>query len=214
VLAIVEAPRAWSKPSALLARQYPYSTVQPRSRNGAIIFSKFPLRGIETAFASPNSPAFAAAFVDLGGGSGFGVTAVHLSWPLVANDAQSKQISVIGSLLSAEAGPKILMGDFNAVPWSAAMHRVEANTGLSMTNGYRRTWLGGYPNPLNFALTGSLYGKEIPSVLGHHIDHVLLSPDIGIDAVEVIPLPGSDHRAVWSRVKIPLRPTGPLFAGG
>jgi len=214
VLAVVEAPRAWSKPSALLARQYPYSTAQPKSRNGAILFSKFPLSRIETAFASPDSPAFATAFADLGRGAGLEVTAVHLSWPLVANDAQTKQIAIIGSLLPAGVTSKILMGDFNAVPWSAAMKRVEANTGLSMVGGFRRTWRGGYPNPLHFALTSSLYGKEIPSVLGQHIDHVLLSSDIGIETVELIPLPGSDHHAVWSRIRIPLRPSGPLFAGG
>jgi len=214
VLAVVEAPPAWSKPTALLARHYPYRSAQPDGRNGVVLFSKFPLRRIEMAGADANSPAFATAFLDLGGGVGIGVTAVHLSWPLVANGAQAKQIAIIGSLLSAEAGPKVLVGDFNATPWSAAMSRVEANTGLSMVGGLRRTWLGGYPNPIRYTLTGSLYGNEVPALLGQHIDHVLLSPDTGVDGIEVIPLPGSDHRAVWARIQIPLRPVGSLFAGG
>ena len=214
VLAVIEAPRAWSKPTALLARHYPYSSAQPGVRNGVILFSKFPLRRIELANADRDSPAFATAFVDLGRGTGIGVTAVHLSWPIVASGAQDKQIAIIGSLLSAEAGPKLLMGDFNAAPWSEAMNRVEANTDLSMIGGLRRTWLGGYPNPIRYIMTGSLYGDEVPALLGQHIDHVLLSPDTGVDGIEVIPLPGSDHRGVWTRLQVPLRPIGSLFAGG
>lgn len=214
VLAIVEAPPAWSRSTALLARHYPYSSAEADGPNGVILFSKFPLRRIEQARADRNSPAFATAFVDLGGGAAIGVTAVHLSWPIVAAGAQDKQIAIIGSLLSAEVGPKVLMGDFNAPPWSAAMKRVELNTDLSMIGGLRRTWLGGYPNPIRYATTGSLYGNEVPALLGQHIDHVLLSPDTGVDGIEVIPLPGSDHRAVWARIQVPLRPMGSLFAGG
>jgi len=214
VLAVVEAPAAWSRPTATLARHYPFSSAEPGARQGVILFSKFPLDRIEAARADRNTPAFATARVRIGRGITLGVTAVHLSWPLVAGNTQQRQIDVLGSLLPAGPGPKVLMGDFNAVPWSAAMASAEANTGLSMPGGLRRTWRGGYPDPLHYIRTGSLYGNDIPAVLGHHIDHVLVSPEVGTDAVEVIPLPGSDHDAVWFRLRVPTRVTGNLFALG
>ncbi len=214
ILAVIEAPPDWSEQGAVLAHHYPFSTVQAKARNGTILFSKFPLERVETAFASPDTPAFATAFAKIGQGVGLGISAVHLSWPVVVRDAQRKQVTILGSLLPAGARSTVLMGDFNAAPWSTAMRQVEMRTGLSMIGGFRRTWRGGYPNLLHFAATGSLYGNEIPSLLGHHIDHVLVSPDIGIDAIETFPLPGSDHHAVWSRINVPVRPTGPLLAGG
>jgi len=199
VLATVETPFEWAAANSLLARHYPHNTIQSNARSGVILWSKLPLSLIETARSSRQMPAFATALVDLGGGAGLGVTAVHLSWPLVADGAQAKQIELTRSLLPAQSGPKLLMGDFNAPPWSQAMKRVEETTRLTMTGGLRRTWVG---------------GEEIPAVLGHHIDHILPSREVGVEQIEVIALPGSDHRAVWSRLRVPLRVRGTLFAGG
>jgi endonuclease/exonuclease/phosphatase (EEP) superfamily protein YafD len=214
ILATLESPPEWAEAGSLLMRHYPHSTVLPKARNGVVLWSKFPLNLVEIASASRDAPAFATARVDLGGGAGFGVTAVHLSWPLIADGAQGKQIEVTRSLLSAAAGPKLLMGDFNAPPWSQAMKRVEEVTRLDMIGGLRRTWVGDYPNPLQLLLARTIHGREIPSVLGHHIDHILPSAEVGVDQVEVIALPGSDHRAVWARLRVPLRVAGNLFAGG
>ncbi len=214
ILATVETPSSWSQAAALLRMRYPHNTLGPDVRSGVVIWSKFPLRLIETSWASRDTPAFATATADLGGGAVLGVTAVHLSWPLVAGGTQARQIEAVRSLLPSVPGPKVLTGDFNAAPWSQSMKRVEDTTGLAMTGGVRRTWVGAYPNPLNYVLTGSLYGREIPAVLGHQIDHILPSRDIGVEQVEVIRLPGSDHRGVWSRLSVPLRVRGTQFAGG
>ena len=214
ILATMETPGAWRDPQSPLGKHYPYNTIERKPHTGVIIWSKFPLRQIESSHATKSRPGYATVMAELGGGAGFGVTAIHMSWPIVADGAQAKQIEAARSLLSATSGPKLLMGDFNAPPWSQAMKRVEETTRLSVIGGLRRTWIGGYPNPLQYLLTGSRYGREIPAVLGHHIDHILPSREVGVAQIEVIPLPGSDHRAVWARLRVPLRSSGTLFAGG
>lgn len=204
VLVTVETPRAVAKRPSVVSAHYPYSTVTKGTRNGVIVWSKFPLERIDLGKKNGTAPAFAKARVDLGGGTGFGVTGVHLSWPLIANGVQSKQIASIGSLLPAKAGPQVLVGDFNAAPWSDAMRRVEANTGLRLIGGLRLTWRGVYPNPLHYLMTGDLSGNGLPAPIGHHIDHVLLGGGIGVDAAQVRSLPGSDHRAVWVSLQVPV----------
>lgn len=211
ILAIVEAPRAWGEPDSLLMRHYAHATARPGKRNGVFILSRFPLANPVYNHPDRATSLFGNAVADVGGAP-LGVTVTHFSWPLVSDNAQQKQTGAIAKILPETAGPMLLMGDFNAPPWSEAMGRVENNSGLAMIGGLRRTWLGAYPNPLRFMLTGEIYRADVPAILGHQIDHILLSPDIGVEQIEVIPLPGSDHDAVWARITVPLRTPRNLYA--
>ncbi len=212
VLAVIESPRAWSLPGSALRRHYPYTTAREGNRNSVLIFSRLPLGGIVQFDRDPLSPAFHTANVDLGDGTVLGVTATHFRWPLVLDNIQRRQAVAVGNVLAGGSGPKVLMGDFNAPPWSETMARVEASTGLEMVGGLRRTWAGHYPNPLRLLVGGELYGRDIPAPLGHHIDHALFSRGLGVAQVEVIPVPGSDHRAVWTRLAVPVAVASTQFA--
>lgn len=212
VLAVVESPRAWSQTGSALRRHYPHSTAREGNNNSVILFSRLPLGGIVQFDRDPVSPAFHTANVDLGSGTVLGVTATHFRWPLILDNIQRKQAVAVKDVLASGSGPKVLMGDFNAPPWSETMARVEASTGLSMIGGLRRTWAGHYPNPLPLLVGGGFYGHDIPAPLGHHIDHALFSRSIGIAQTEVIPIPGSDHRAIWHRIAVPVAVPSTQFA--
>jgi endonuclease/exonuclease/phosphatase (EEP) superfamily protein YafD len=212
VLAVVESPRAWSQPGSALRRHYPHSTAREGNNNSVILFSRLPLGGIVQFDRDSDTPAFHTANVDLGGGTVLGVTATHFRWPLIMNNIQRRQAVAVKDVLATGSGPRVLMGDFNAPPWSETMARVEASTGLGMVGGLRRTWAGHYPNPLRLLVGGDLYGSDIPAPLGHHIDHALFSRGIGIAQTEVIPVPGSDHRAIWHRIAVPVAVPTTQFA--
>ena len=68
-------------------------------------------------------------------------------------------------------------------------------TGTRILGGYRVTWKGHYQTPLG----------PLPEPWGHQIDQMLLSPDIGVDAVETLALPGSDHLGLFVSLYTPVR---------
>ena len=90
------------------------------------------------------------------------------------------------------SGPLVVMGDFNATPWSHAVRRIERLTGTRRIGGIGRTWHG-YPTPLG----------EVPVPLGLPIDHILISPGIGVLSVGTLEIPGSDHLAVRAVLTVP-----------
>jgi hypothetical protein len=68
-------------------------------------------------------------------------------------------------------------------------------TGTRILGGYRVTWRGAYRTPLG----------PLAAPWGHQIDQILLSPRIGVEAVKTVALPGSDHRGLFLRLRIPRR---------
>ncbi|MEM9234030.1 MAG: endonuclease/exonuclease/phosphatase family protein [Pseudomonadota bacterium] len=74
----------------------------------------------------------------------------------------------------------MVMGDFNATPWSPALKR----SGLERAG-------NPFPNPT--------WGRKIP-LLGLPIDHVFVSDRIGVREVEVWPAIGSDHFPLYAEI--------------
>ena len=87
--------------------------------------------------------------------------------------------------------PLVVVGDFNAAPWTRLVGEAAARTGTRPVGGFRVTWEGDYP------VVG------LPSVVGHQIDHVLLSPGIGLSLIETLPIPGSDHHGLLIELVVP-----------
>jgi endonuclease/exonuclease/phosphatase (EEP) superfamily protein YafD len=77
----------------------------------------------------------------------------------------------------------ILVGDFNAVPWSWQMQRLVAATGLRRHGTYEASW-----------------PSYLPMLL---IDNLLTTPDIGAVSFRTGPPLGSDHRPVVATVALP-----------
>lgn len=84
--------------------------------------------------------------------------------------------------------PDIVLGDLNLTPWSGRLRRWTASSGLYST--YRGEWpRGTWPPGFGF--------------FGLPLDHVLVGARIGVNGIEVRPLPGSDHDGLVADLVIP-----------
>lgn len=96
-----------------------------------------------------------------------------------------------GLARAAPAGvPTVMVGDFNATPWSRPFVGLLAATGLRDS----RAGFGvgaSFPSPLG--------------MLGIPIDHVLVSPGVGVAGRRIGPAVGSDHRPVIIALEVPRR---------
>lgn len=202
ILATQETSAAfWDAPEAdALRARYPHRVARLRSLTptyNVVLWSRFPLKdGVENNL-SPDAPMRAQAVADLGGGLEIGVAGLHFSLPKPIHQEQRSQAEGLGALLTDLPARRVLLGDFNGAPWSAHMDIVQRESGTALIGGLRRTWLGAYPNP--FAR------DPIPAVLGNQIDHVLLSPGIGVQGIETFEIPGSDHFGVRAVIAVPER---------
>lgn len=109
------------------------------------------------------------------------VVSLHLHWPYPMG--QAAQVRALLPQLAGLAGPVVLGGDFNMVPWSQAMRAI---TTASKT---RRI---GVPQ----------YSLALKNLYGLPIDHVLVNrnPQPAMSAKR--PLLGSDHFGVLARFSI------------
>lgn len=137
-------------------------------------------------------PPHLMAVVEIGGRR-VGIAAIHMARPVV--DRQPEQVAAFRGMLRDLPEDRILLGDFNAAPWTAAMHRIAREGGVEITLGFRITWRGRLQVPL--------IGRSVPTLLGAQIDHVLVSNGIGFRSVTTFPLPGSVHEGVLAELEVP-----------
>ena len=169
-----------------LAADYPHQ----RSCRGAspvgdvVILSRHPFHGAATRCA----PGLALALVDAGE-MPFWFGALHLHWPWPA--PQAEHLERITPALSTTGSPLVLVGDFNAVPWSHAVREIERRTGTRALRG-----LGG-------TRTDPDWPEMLRPAWNLPIDQILRSPDIEIAFAETLPLPGSDHLGVVAGLRLP-----------
>ena len=190
VLVTSETPAALAE---RLSRHYPYRLVSDGSGGNkrTAIWSRFPLRATQLYLNNTVAPTGASAVLDLGEGEEVGLIGAHFSRPTEA--VQPRQIAGLGEIAAGLPRPLVIVGDFNAVPWSATLARAARLTGTRVAGGYRITWKGAYPTPLG----------PLAAPWGLPIDHVLVSEQVGISAVETLALPGSDHAGVLARLRLP-----------
>ncbi|TFL17812.1 endonuclease/exonuclease/phosphatase family protein [Jannaschia formosa] len=106
------------------------------------------------------------------------LVSVHVFWPWpAAGDRQTQQVAGLRAELSALPGPVLLGGDFNQMPWSAAVGTLADSVGAKVAPGLRATYVD---------LGGAL---RLP------IDHILAPRGWQVAAVRG-ERHGSDHHAV------------------
>ena len=115
------------------------------------------------------------------------VVSLHLHWPYPYG--QYQQVTLLSQELHKLQGSTILMGDFNAVGWSHAVHRIEERSHTHIIDGVR--WSIRVNTPF------------VPLWLP--IDHVLLSPDIAVQSIHVGEDLGSDHRPIIATLRVGYR---------
>lgn len=117
------------------------------------------------------------------------MVSLHTYWPWPAR--QWQQLRSVKGVLRGLEPPLIMAGDFNAVPWSAAVGFVEEATGTRAVPGLRFTF-----NTLRLQSGNTRRG-------GLPIDHVLLSPDVALGKIRLMPHSGSDHLGTAFEVTLP-----------
>ena len=177
-----------------LTRLYPYRlSLQTRGQTlRTVLWSKFPIRQGKLLLEDLVGPTGALGIVTIAPGREIAVVGLHMAHAAVGN--QHLQIEALDEILRGLPEPRVVMGDLNATPWSHAVRRIERLTGTQRIPGYRVTWNGGYPTTIG----------DMPSLLGQPIDQILVSTSVGIDRIETLAIPGSDHRAVRAVIRIPV----------
>ena len=102
-------------------------------------------------------------------------------------ERRNDELVEIESLVQQSANPVVLLGDFNASPWSYPLEQLIETTGLRFANigrGIRPTWF--YQNVL----------------LSAPIDHILVSSEWQVSAYKVGREVGSDHLPVVAELML------------
>ncbi len=145
------------------------------------LFSRWPIRKVHAA-SLWEGPPYIHATVETPNGP-VEVFLVHtLRFPWLGS--QFRQVRAMARIVKLAKGPTIVMGDFNASPFSIMLHTFARDTGLR-----RLTWLPTWPaNPL-----------PLPQIA---IDHVFVSDHWNLAAGPWTGrAAGSDHRSVILEVR-------------
>lgn len=189
VFACVEVDEDWAATLRVFDSAYPYRIVQAqRGHFGVAIYSRVPLDEpaiVEVAGGTPMAVAGLAR-----GQKGCVIVAAHPRAPLGASwtDRRDEQLAAIGNMAAEERRPIIVMGDLNTTPWSHGYRALVRPRGLRDTalgRGVQGSWNARY------------WAPRIP------IDHILVSPEIGVEARTLGPDVGSDHLPVEATLVVP-----------
>jgi endonuclease/exonuclease/phosphatase (EEP) superfamily protein YafD len=195
ILVTAETKREVAYGSSALDQHYPHrlapETKAPDLRT--VIWSRFPIRAGTLLPGGGAGPNGGYALVEVAPGREVLVMGLHLSHVAIGN--QGEQIAALGPIAADLPWPRIVMGDFNATPWSHAVASIEAATGTRRVPGVDSTWRGRYPTP---------FGR-VEEPIGLPIDHILLSEGIGFEEIGTVLIPGSDHLAVRAVLRVPDR---------
>jgi endonuclease/exonuclease/phosphatase family metal-dependent hydrolase len=181
--------------AAGLGEQLPHAHVvaardgSPPAAGGAL-WSRWPVRersAVPGRFEQP------AARIAVPGAPDVEVTAVHTDPPSTSPRSVRQWTADLADLPGPDPGVlRVLAGDFNATLDHAALRRLVGtgyrDAALAVGQGLRATW-----TPLR---------SPQPRLT---LDHVLVDPRLGVASVTLVPVPGSDHRALIAELELPQR---------
>jgi endonuclease/exonuclease/phosphatase (EEP) superfamily protein YafD len=188
VVGIMEVDDRWLRELAPALEAYPSRIEVPRSDNfGMALYARGPLAGA-AAYLAVRVPAILAEATV--GPVRLGVALVHPVPPLddELREDQLRHFDEVAARVRGFTAPFVLMGDFNATPWSRAFVRLRGATGACDTR-------AGFGAHTSFPAGGWLL--RIP------IDHVLVACSIGVRDRRVGPDVGSDHLPVTVDLVVP-----------
>lgn len=196
ILVTQETSAAFFDAATELRALYPHRVARRRTITptySVILWSKRPVRAGREGNMDPTQPIFARGVVDLGGGRSLGVLGVHLALPIIG--PQGGQMAGLAALADPLPADRVVLGDFNAAPWSYGVRVAERGAGVAIIGGLRLTWRGRYPS--KFGLPSA------PEPIGNQIDHIMVSSGVAVDAAAAFDVPGSDHRGVVATIRPP-----------
>jgi endonuclease/exonuclease/phosphatase (EEP) superfamily protein YafD len=189
VVALLEVDRRWLSALAPSLTRYAGRIEEPRDDNfGIALYARQPHVDSRIDMLGGFLPTV-VAHLD----NGVTVIATHPIPPVSAETARdnARHLAAVGDLTAALTGPRLVVGDFNATPWSRPFTTLVARSGL-------RDSRHGFGVGASFPAAGGwLTALRIP------IDHALISPDIAVTARRVERDVGSDHLPVVLDLAIP-----------
>jgi endonuclease/exonuclease/phosphatase (EEP) superfamily protein YafD len=169
-----------------LKADYPYKIEFWSSvHSDALILSRFPLVDTVTSLPPARAPrSLASATVDVKGRT-LTLFAAHFTLPFPFRNYadQPAQAEDLVAAITASAGPRLLVGDFNAAAWGATMGHIRDTSEMTLLTGPGGSW-----------------PSILPRQVGIPIDHVLASPELTLLSRELVAVLGSDHRAVLAEI--------------
>lgn len=100
----------------------------------------------------------------------------------------------IRGLQNENAGPLLVIGDWNSAPWSTRFQKTLSENGL------RTAYPGGWPRTTRFFFDYRLYW-----ILGSPVDQFAVSDDIRVLSVSTGPDIGSDHLPLIVEIELPAK---------
>ena len=191
LIALPEAGARYRDRLAPLVPGYRFATSNERGRDvqNVVAATRDDL-GEVTAQVDGSTP-FPSVEVSGGGLGGLRFVAFHSIAPIPGDVPQWR--SDLGTLdrwcADRQSGPVIVAGDFNAT----LDHSVFRSAITGCADAAEQAGEG---------LTGT-WTTRWPRLLGAQIDHVLVTGGITAEAASVHDIPGSDHRAVLTRLRLP-----------
>jgi endonuclease/exonuclease/phosphatase (EEP) superfamily protein YafD len=187
VIGLVEVSPRWLAEVEPPVGDYPGRLVEPRIDNfGVALFARRPLTGTIETFGAPVPSAVAELDLD---GTHLSLVLVHPP-PPASSDLLATQRDLLDAVADLAWGREsvVVMGDFNATPWSRPFRRFATRSGLCDSR-------AGFGLESTFPAWSSLL--RIP------IDHLFASCTIGVRDRWVERDVGSDHLPVVVDVVIP-----------
>lgn len=197
ILGMMEVSPEWEAALAPVLAKYPHriDCFAIDAECHTMVLSKLPFTKQLAGRSNPSMPLLAGGEV-LWNGRPITILAMHLTRPLdrrihdrgaVPSDLpasrQSEQIAAMAAFANTLPPDLIVMGDFNAVPWSRVHRAFRAGTGLESAAGWTFTW-----------------PRWMPSVLRLSIDHILTRGHLVVTRFEPGPKTDSDHLPVIAEI--------------
>ncbi len=191
-----------------LSGELPYRAGGPNwGGSGTAIYSRWPLTDLGeiagTTFLVPR------ARLRLPDGTTLTVTAVHTLSPLPGRvQGWRTDLSLLAVAVATTPGPQLVLGDFNATRDHGGFREL-LDGPLGLTDSAEAIGLlgGGWPG-----FTWPADKEWLPPFM--RLDHVLVTPgSIVVRGLDVVALPGSDHRALAATLAVTRRPETRTGAG-
>ena len=189
VILLEEVNARWLEALRPLQQTHPHTLSKPRNDSfGIALFSKIPFAKAEiVTFGRGQTPSIIADLVAVQGV--FTLIGIHPPPPLEAalTALRDDQLADLATRIQHTHAPVLVLGDFNATPWSYPFRRLLQTTGLqdsSQGHGVQATW------------------PTSNVVLRIPIDHCLYSPGIQVVEKRIGPHVGSDHYPVIVDIRV------------
>lgn len=187
----LESDQEWTEALKPIHSIYPHRhIVDDRGTSSIAVYSRIPLNSVDVHHSSKHRLPSLDLNVTVGE-QAIRIFATHPYVPLSRETARARNelLDEIEAMLD-HAGSRILLGDFNCVPWSPHLADLLTNTDLKPAGygrGLRPTWYR----------RARAYGPLRQTwIFALKLDHVMLSPDLTVIDHRIGPCLGSDHRPV------------------